>query len=151
MIQLLMEEHGEIERMLDALETRVAELGRGEFPTAFFTEALDFFRDFADGRHHQKEEDVLFPRMIAAGLPSPGGPVDCMLKDHQAGRAHVAAMRASLAAAGAGDSEAIETVRSRATAYIGMLRDHIWKEDNILFPMAEQLVGREELELALSR
>ncbi|MDX2151640.1 MAG: hemerythrin domain-containing protein [Bryobacteraceae bacterium] len=152
MIQQLMDEHRVIEQMLTALETRINALETaGEFPAAFLTEALDFFRDFADTRHHHKEEDLLFPAMIAAGLPSPGGPVDCMLHEHETGRAYLAAIRANLPAAAEGDPAARDLIRSRATAYIDMLRHHIYKEDNVLFPMAQRLLGADALEAASAR
>ena len=74
-----------------------------------------FIREFADARHHGKEEDILFRAMVAAGFPADGGPIAVMLMDHEAGREHVRVMagRAGQAAPWtAGDrAEAIDASR----------------------------------------
>jgi hemerythrin-like domain-containing protein len=67
------------------------------------------------------------------------GPIGCMLEEHEQGRAHVAAIRAALPAA-ADDPAAAQTVRQKALAYCGLLRDHISKENNVLFRWGDQLL-----------
>ncbi|MBI5087283.1 MAG: hemerythrin domain-containing protein, partial [Acidobacteria bacterium] len=71
-VDVLMDEHQIILRVLTAMEARLASLGQGPFPTEFFQGALDFFRNFADGCHHYKEEDALFPAMTRRGIATQG-------------------------------------------------------------------------------
>jgi hemerythrin-like domain-containing protein len=47
---------------------------------------LDFLREFADKCHHGKEEGILFPAMIAVGIPDRGGPIGVMMAEHIQGR-----------------------------------------------------------------
>ena len=56
-IQQLMEEHRVIEQVLAALEAAA----RRELQFPFYEQAVDFIVNFADGCHHAKEEDRLFP------------------------------------------------------------------------------------------
>lgn len=135
-VEVLMSEHRTIERVLAAVETRLAESAGAVFPYEFMTQALDFFRNFADGCHHAKEEELLFPLLEARGVARERGPIGCMLKEHVQGRAYLATVRANLDAARDGSTEALAEVRHAAAGYIGMLREHIYKEDNILFQMA---------------
>ena len=74
------------------------------------------------------------------GVPEENGPIGCMLHDHDFGRKCLGAVRTNLQAAEAGSPEAIAAVAQNATAYIQMLRQHIYKEDNVLFRMAEQIL-----------
>ena len=135
-VDVLYREHRIIERVLDAVEHQVLELGSGPFPKAFFEQALDFFANFADRCHHGKEEQRLFPALKERGIPERGGPIGVMLHEHCQGRAHLEAVRANLAAAAEGDAKALGVVRREAMSYVILLRQHIQKEDHILFAMA---------------
>ncbi|HET8550391.1 MAG TPA: hemerythrin domain-containing protein, partial [Bryobacteraceae bacterium] len=95
--------------------------------------------------HHQKEENILFPAMHRGGMPTDMGPIACMLKEHHQGREFVAGMAAAADALRAGRPEAAAQFRADAAGYARLLADHIYKEDNILFMMAERVVGEETL------
>jgi hemerythrin-like domain-containing protein len=102
------------------------------------TEALEFLTTFADRCHHGKEEGALFPMLERKGLPRNVGPLAVMLADHDEGRAKTAAMRAALA------DNAPERFATQALAYVELLRDHIAKENQVLFPMADGLFSESE-------
>jgi len=142
----LMDEHRLIERVLDAMEARLNEARSAGFQAEFFEQALDFFANFADGRHHYKEEQALFPALRDKGVPVEGGPIGVMLHEHDQGRACLKGIRDCLPAARAGSTDAIEAVLAYAGEYIQMLRRHIWKEDNVLFRMASQVLSAGEVE-----
>lgn len=137
-IRILMDEHRVIETVLGALEAAADK----DVGVSFYERAIDFIANYADALHHGKEEDRLFPAMVERGMPSEHGPIGVMLEEHRIGRAHVAAMREHAAA---GD---VEALRRESLAYAALLRDHIAKEDHVLFPMARNLLsggGDEEL------
>ncbi len=144
--EILSQEHRRIENMLDRLEEQIARTEAGQpFPRAFFDEALDFFRNFADGCHHAKEENLLFPRMKERGVPENGGPIGVMLSEHNQGRAYLRAVRENLDAAGQGSAEAVQAACANAAGYIELLRQHIMKEDNILFRMAQMVLEPDDV------
>jgi hemerythrin-like domain-containing protein len=68
--------------------------------------------------------------MMAAGAPAEGGPIAVMLEEHAAGRALIRAMGAD---APASQAEA-------ARRYAELLRRHIEKENDVLFPLADALL-----------
>ena len=135
-ISLLMDEHQTILRALDALDAYAGEVARGAGDPAELERFVRFIREFADARHHGKEEDILFAAMVRAGFPSQGGPIAVMLMDHDAGRAHVAAMARFVGGAPWSDADRAAIV-SAASGYADLLRSHIMKEDQILYPMAQ--------------
>ena len=141
---ILMEEHRVIERVLDAIERAV---GGSRIDREFFTKAIDFLRSFADGCHHHKEEDELFPLLESAGLPREGGPIGCMLHEHEEGRALIRTIAANVEAATRNEVPGVVALSGAASRYIALLRQHIRKEDTVLFRIADQMLGPEEQEL----
>jgi hemerythrin-like domain-containing protein len=139
--EILMQEHEVILRVIAALEMQAGCLRAGQpVRPGFFLDAADFIKGFADGCHHRKEEGVLFEAMIAAGLPRQAGPVAVMLAEHEQGRGYTRGMRDAANRLAAGDGAARGEVVSNALGYAALLRQHIQKENGILFPMADQMI-----------
>jgi hemerythrin-like domain-containing protein len=138
---ILMEEHEVILRVIGTLETEAGRLAAGEaVRPGFFLDAADFTKGFADGCHHKKEEGVLFEAMIGAGLPRQAGPIPVMLSEHEQGRAFTRGMRDAANRFAAGDETARAEVVNNARGYAALLRQHIQKENGILFPLADQVI-----------
>ena len=131
----LMDEHRVIEQVLDALEAATLR----EVPIAFYEQALDFAAEFADGYHHAKEEERLFTYLEERGMPRDYGPLGVMVQEHDVGRAHIRAMRAYLA-----DGD-IPSLRQESLAYALLMRNHIAKEDEVLFPMGRAMLTADEI------
>ena len=146
-IEVLMNEHRLIERVLGSLETFASELEGGlaaERPV--LADYGAFFREFADACHHGKEEDILFRRMTEQGFPRDTGPVAVMLHEHEVGRGHVSALRQIGGGRGPLTAEEAGVVVVNAGAFVPLLRAHILKEDRILYPMAVRLLAPAEMD-----
>ncbi|MBM3995137.1 MAG: hemerythrin [Planctomycetes bacterium] len=137
---ILKNEHRVIEVVLACLEKMTEQaLAQGHLDDVSARQAIDFFQAFADRCHHAKEENHLFPLMEARGFPRVGGPTGVMLHEHEEGRRLLCEMAGALIGAGAGDEKALADFAVHARAYVQLLRQHIFKEDNRLFPMASQV------------
>lgn len=145
----LRDEHRGIEVMLDVIDGAVRKLQAGEKANFVHLDGMmEFLTVFADKCHHGKEEDFLFPALEAAGIPNEGGPIAVMLSEHRQGREFVAAMKKALSEMKGGDSGAAARFSENACGYTTLLRQHIQKEDKVLFVMAEQrLDGAKDDEL----
>jgi hemerythrin-like domain-containing protein len=134
----LKDEHGGIKVMLAILGKVCERLesGQGVEP-AHLAEILEFLKVFVDRCHHAKEEDHLFPAMEKAGIPNDGGPIGVMLLEHQAGRDFIRGMTNAAGAMSEGDPGAATRFAANARSYTDLLLQHIDKEDNVLYPMAE--------------
>ena len=105
---------------------------------------MEFLRGFADQCHHFKEEKILFPAMEEHGIPGEGGPIGMMLQEHEEGRAHVKAMIAAIEQFSTAIGAADDLLLTHARAYVSLLREHIQKEDDILFRMADEVIPEAE-------
>jgi len=143
----MMQEHELIVQVLASLQALAEKLAAGG-PVAR-QDVADFgrfFRDFADKCHHGKEEDRLFVKMEEAGFPHDSGPIAVMLAEHDAGRQAVR----GLLEVGAGSGPLSQAEISRTIDYAGqfvpLLYAHIQKENNILYPMAQNIIPPEEFD-----
>jgi len=139
--QRLKDEHRLILRMLALLEQNAArtEAGSGS-DYRFYLDGVDFIRNFADRFHHAKEEDVLFEALVENGMPRANSPVAAMLMEHDQGRALVRGMEEAAQRALAGEVDQEAALVSNARGYLELLREHISKEDEILYPLAERVI-----------
>ncbi|MBM3891193.1 MAG: hemerythrin [Verrucomicrobia bacterium] len=140
-IEKMMNEHRLIEQVLGALGTFAEALQDDpSLPRADVAKFARFFQQFADKCHHGKEEDRLFVKMNECGFPTEYGPIGVMLADHNEGRGHVRVLAAIGAASGPLTEHEVEQVIEHAEAFLPLLAGHIQKEDNVLYPMAQQSI-----------
>ncbi len=137
----LIREHRAISRLLDVLDALGRLADAGEAPVDACEQALEFIRTYADALHHGKEEQLLFPAMEAAGLPTGTGPIAVMCDEHEQARDALVTMERALDAMGPGERAAGEAFARAAGAYTHLLREHIRTEDEVVFPMVEELLG----------
>lgn len=141
---VLVNEHVLIKRMLALLERNAPRTAEGSYTDyRFYLDGVDFIRTYADRFHHAKEEDILFAALIANGMPREHSPVAAMLMEHDQGRAFVRGMEEAARAALAGQPGQEGLIAENALAYAGLLREHIAKEDEILYPLAERIIPAE--------
>lgn len=127
-IRLLVEEHKLIKRVLALIPGIVR-----HFQTASEVDLspvpiiVDFIRQYADGFHHMKEEDVLF-----SYVGKDEEIIQVMYREHEQGRGFVRAMEQ--------DAEAgeVSKVCRNMLDYRDLLLDHIRKEDEILYPYIDR-------------
>jgi hemerythrin-like domain-containing protein len=150
--EILSNEHRVVEVVLSALE-KISEsaLQEEKLDKQSAEMAIDFIRTFADGCHHGKEEGSLFPMLVEKGMPKQGGPVGQMLHEHEQGRAFVKSMLDNLNGASEGNVDALQKFTNSATGYVQLLRSHIAKENNMLFPLADRILNDDDQRRLLER
>ena len=136
---VMREEHRVIKRVLLCLTAAADPAEKGDMLDAeSIRKMIEFFRGFADRCHHGKEEAQFFPLARQRGVGCAPGNIDSLLAEHEQGRRHVRAMDESLTAAEKGDSPAKARFCLSARQYVGLLTEHIRKEDDCLFPTADK-------------
>ncbi len=143
--EILMEENRAIERVLSSLERATTRLNRGdEVYLRFFSGCSTFFRSFVDHCHQMKEEQFLFPVLVENGLPKDSGPIAVMLAEHARGRHLAQLLGSSVMKFQAGDVRRRQEVINCAVSYIKLSRQHIYKEEHVLSPLADKILSIEQ-------
>ncbi|MBI4785738.1 MAG: hemerythrin domain-containing protein [Chloroflexi bacterium] len=143
--QVLRDEHEGILAMLAVLEAAAYRAREGQsVPASLFVDAFGFFRNFADKCHHGKEEAQLFPKLVERGIPNEGGPVGMMLAEHVQGRAFVRGIGEAGERYAKGDQAAVPDLVKNSLGYVRLLRQHIDKENGVLFQMADAVLSDAE-------
>lgn len=135
--QVLSEEHKVVLEQLLRLEAAIDGALDG-----VDLDAIEAVLGFFDGNlplHRRKEEEVLFP-LLGDRIGHEGGPVACMLHEHEIERGLVEELRDAAARARRGAASCGQA-RTAARAIVELLRNHIAKEDQILFPLAERALN----------
>ena len=140
--EVLSNEHKVIARVLAVVAKLTTKSVEGSLDS--WKKTLDFFRHFADQCHHFKEEQVLFPAMEERGIPRDGGPIGMMLTEHEEGRGLVRLMLAAIALMETKNEVAKEILIDKAKAYLRLMKDHIQKEDEVLFRIADDVIPADE-------
>ena len=147
----LREEHELVLMVVEAMEREVGFIERtGRVHPDRIAQMIDFTRNFTDGDHHTKEEDLLFP-LLEERSTSAGGTVSVLLSEHEAARDCIRAIDKALpdvgAPEGARSAEARGVVAENLRLYAFLLPLHIGKEDTVLFPLTEQVLSVQEQEM----
>lgn len=144
--QNLENDHVQILRLIEVME-RITESAD---PNVEHLELIvKVIREFADGLHHAKEEQLLFPLMVQKGFSNKSGPVAVMLHDHAEGRNYVKGMAENISRFQQGDQSALNAVYQNMLGYADLLKNHIGKENNVLFRMADKAFSSAEQESLL--
>jgi len=136
-VHVLVSEHRIIERVLGALERFTSDaLGRDADPRPELRRFIQFFTEYADRLHHAKEETLLFEQMRSHGFSPDHGPVASLLDEHKVCRALLTVMRCAVEKPHAFADSDRELALGAAIRYVRLLRDHIDREDHVLYPLA---------------
>src|SRR5215831_7386162 len=142
---LLKHDHRIIERGLKALDGACLRLETGDqIPAGDLSQLIEFISLFADSYHHGKEEIILFPMLVRAGIQYQGGPLGAMEREHQIERRLMGNLKTATAEYGQGISEAGSRFIEAARAYTHLMVGHLEREDGVLFPIAEALLNEDE-------
>jgi hemerythrin-like domain-containing protein len=142
-VGILMAEHRAVEIALDGLLILAHEFREAAEPReAEARELIAFLRHFADGCHHAKEEELLFPFLESHGMNRNMGPTAAMRVEHRIGAGLIGDMERGLdgRAQAGGDEAGRRAFVAAAEAYVGLLRAHIRKEDHCLFAFADRVL-----------
>jgi hemerythrin-like domain-containing protein len=131
----LEQDHLAIERVLDLFEEAGNRVRTGQpVPAGFERWAVETLCHFGDHCHHVKEETALFPLLRVRGMLSEAGPLDVIFAEHERGRTY---LRRMMDDAMRRDHVGFALV---AEEYARWLRRHMFKENYVIFQMAENFL-----------
>jgi hemerythrin-like domain-containing protein len=134
-LQLLVDEHVVIKRLLSLIPTVIDSLDLNEASCRSEILAIaDFITNYADKFHHAKEEDILF-KYFEEGIEI----VQVMCADHVASRNFRKGMTDGV------EFKNKDEVESSLIGYQQLMVDHIYREDNILYPWMDRIINTSQV------
>ncbi len=140
----LVAEHEMIERAMEVLKANLDKVVNGQYDKVQIARAIDFLLEFGDKIHNTKEEKFLFPLMGKRGAPTEGGPIGVMLLEHDLERKLLAKMQMALDTLSVSTDEAKAQFVKEGLEYLAVRAEHIWKENDILYNMARQILNEDD-------
>jgi len=135
---LLIQEHKAILRCVEVLEQMSRRIERGDDVSNEDVQTLlEHLRTFADDHHQTMEESALFPELRRTANVQEG-PLRQMLFEHDQERSLVEAL-----------DDAFHTKRGAefvlfTNRFVEIIRNHVYKEDHILFDIIERSISTEQ-------
>jgi hemerythrin-like domain-containing protein len=130
----LRREHQVILSVLDQMERAVRGSHDVTETVPFLSSCLGFLKTYLGTNHHGKEERALFPLMHAD--PTLRGYAEALREEHVEGDEILARLHSVLERPGDGSR-----IRHLTESFAAFLRDHIAREDSMVFEAVEALIG----------
>ena len=148
-IEILREEHENIRKFTKYIRSVCGRFMEGDTPSLDVLQpCVDFMKYYADIHHHGKEEEILFKYMLENLQPMANRMINVgMMTDHSIGRFHVQALEEAVnSVKGEITLEQKLDIVTHALAYADLLVRHLEKENNVLYPFAENNLKQEILD-----
>lgn len=130
-LEILMNEHQNILIVANAISKKCNQMKEEwKIDVEFVKKSIDFIQNYADKFHHLKEEDLLFKN--AEECLTHCNPIWQMLHEHNVGREYIKWVIEWL------NENNLNLVNYNLLEYVDLIDSHIYKEDNILYPMLDE-------------
>ena len=139
-IDILVNQHNNVLTFTYIVKEKCKKIFNGEeINIEFFEKILEFGRYYVDKHHHKEEENILFKIMIDnLGANIAHIINDGMLFDHNVGRMYLMNLEYAIQDYKMfQDDENKLKILSNAFGYADMMENHISKENEVLYPFAE--------------
>ncbi len=142
-IQILLEEHRNIDKLLLVLEHELEVFDRGEAPDYEILQAIiQYFQDYPEDCHHPKE-DMVFERLKMRD-PAVASRVGDVEAEHEIETERLRKLVEAVEEILAGREFLRQTFHDVVADFIKHQRQHMDKEERLLFPAAIQRLRQED-------
>ena len=142
--EILSNDHKKVLEKLKVMEQTIKDLKSPNVKNTLL-DLEGFFKKEVE-LHFRKEEEALFPE-IEKFIPREGGPVGIMLMEHEDLYRYKDNLfkGVDFLLKDENTEEALVLIKENGTNYINLLREHIFKEDNMLFMMADMHLEEDQI------
>ena len=141
-VQVLRAEHVVILKgvaILESIADRV--LAAADIPHDDIARLMEFFHLYADGNHHAKEEGVLFPEIRSLGITGERGALSVLEEEHDRERGLIESLATAIGDLREDTPEHRAQFVEYAQQFASFQRQHMHKENTVLFPVIEQVLS----------
>lgn len=134
-LNIISQDHSNMWRLAITIDHVATDIEQGApVEAAFFNAAFDYIDQFVDRFHHPKEDDYLF-RLLRLRSAEAADILDQLQLEHREGPDNLAALRARVNAAAAGQVSGAQ-IATDLRNYTAILKNHIRTEEKTVLPLA---------------
>ena len=141
-IESLEREHRNIKKIVKVMSILVDELTENrKVDDDILRDLCRFLRIYSNQCHHGKEESCLFPALETYGVPEEGCPLGALRHEHERSRALTQALVEATTRYSVDPHSGGQALTEVLRELTGFYPAHIWKEEYLLFPLAEKVLS----------
>jgi hemerythrin-like domain-containing protein len=139
--EILIDEHKDIIELLNIMSKIARNIKSNDvFYTSDVEDIIDFLKFFIDRNHHGKEE-ILFPTIISPEIKEENESLNEILYEHTLARNYLKDIYSCVENCKIGNAFSGELLADSLTNYVVLIKEHIQKEEKVIFPMAEEVLS----------
>lgn len=138
----LMFEHKAITLMLSVMSNISASIkDKKVFYTNDVEKIVDFLSVYVDKCHRNKEESVFYPALLLSKNPFKN--IGLIINEHKIGKGYLDEIMCCVVSCKLGSSFSCERIADCMINYVELIQNHIQKEENEYFPLANKALTEE--------
>jgi len=140
----LISEHKDIIELLGIMSKISNKIQLNEvFYTSDIEDIIDFLKHFIEKSHHKKEE-IFYPLLSTTEMPNDRAELSVMLYEHTLARNYLKDINSCIINCKIGNAFSQELLAESMMKYVVLIKNHINKEEKIIFPMANKVLTENE-------
>ena len=141
----LIKEHEEINELLDIMSKIAMKIkSKDVFYPNDVEEIIDYLIIIIDKSHHGKEDEVFYPELISSGIPNEKAPLSIINYEHTLAKRYLKDISSCVVNCKIGNDFSGELLADSLTNYVVVIKNHIQREEEIVFPIANEVLSSEK-------
>jgi len=141
----LIKEHEEINELLDIMSKIALKIkSKDVFYPTDVEEIIDYLIIIIDKSHHGKEDEVFYPELISSGIPKETAPLSIINYEHTLAKRYLKDISSCVVNCKIGNDFSGELLADSLTNYVVVIKNHIQREEEIIFPIANEVLSSEK-------
>lgn len=138
-------EHREISELLNIMSVIADNIkSKDVFYPNDIDEIIDYLIILLDKSHHGKEEEVFYPELILSGIPKEKAPLSIINYEHMLAKRYLNEISSCVVNCKIGIDFSGELLADSLTNYVVVIQNHIQREEEIVFPLANEAFSIEK-------
>jgi len=148
----LINEHKKINELLDIMSKIALKIkSKDVFYPNDVEEVVKYLINIIENSHHGKEDDVFYPELISSGIPKETAPLSIINYEHLISVNYLKDISSCVVNCKIGNDFSGELLADSLTNYVIAIKNHIQREEEIVFPIANEVFSIEKQNEILQR
>jgi len=148
----LIKEHKEINELLEIMSKIAAKIkSKDVFYPTDVEEIIDYLIIIIDKSHQGKEDEVFYPELISTGISKETEPLSIINYEHVLAKRYLKEISSCVVNCKIGNDFSGDLLADSLTNYVIVIQNHIKREEEIVFPIANEVFSTEKQNEILQR